>query len=699
MEKNYEFLKRFQVIHKPNRRDGSLMPKSTETAIDESWCLTIPKNAPKLVERAATDFQDYLRVSMGVSLVLREGNAPADKCIYYAVGKLPENSFKLAVTSKRITVTGCDARQVFRGSIHLEDLMNLRRAPYLKQGSSTRTALTRMRSIHSGSGMDDFPDWQLNAIAHAGFTAIDLFVCGVDVTTKGFCNINDIIERAESFGLDVVFYNYVTSFKHPDDADAEEFFDSVYGTLMRPYPKVKAIHLVGESLEFPSKDPHTTGKRWRESIHYGIRDTRPSPGWYPCSDYPQYIQSICNAIHKVNPNVEVIFNTYNWGWQSLEMRKKFLETMPREVTLHITYDIFKQNIIDGLHCPTMDYSISAAEPGYYFTSEAETAAALGIKNIRVTSNLAGLTWDFGAVPYIPVPQRWITRMLTLKKYLQECGVNSFYDNHHYGWWPNPCNDLAKEIFSSDGRTDLHAFLLELAERDYGEKAADDIYATWQYWSTAMDFYVGTNEDQYGPWRVGPAYPFIFQPNITRTMGSRDLEFPTSPYARHKGSSIVKCLYQPYENINQTPGPIRYPKEIKRLSKMLKLWETGLETLKKALPKADNQENAGLLYAMGKYMRNSIVTTIHIKQWWLLNMKLQTQDNSKDMLTILSQIEKLAKKEAENVKDTFDAVQADSRLGWEPSMEYVCDEWHLNWKLKQLESTLREIEQYKGMLKL
>ena len=44
-----------------------------------------------------------------------------------------------------------------------------------------------------------------------------------------------------------------------------------------------------------------------------------------------------------------------------------------------------------------------------------------------------------------------------------------------------------------------------------------------------------------------------------------------------------------------------------------------------------------------------------------------------------------------------AVRLDSRLGWEPSMEYVCDEWHLDWKRRQMESTLREISQYREII--
>ena len=45
------------------------------------------------------------------------------------------------------------------------------------------------------------------------------------------------------------------------------------------------------------------------------------------------------------------------------------------------------------------------------------------------------------------------------------------------------------------------------------------------------------------------------------------------------------------------------------------------------------------------------------------------------------------------------MEADSRLGWEPSMEYVGDKWHIEWKIRQVESALREINSYRKMLHL
>ena len=45
------------------------------------------------------------------------------------------------------------------------------------------------------------------------------------------------------------------------------------------------------------------------------------------------------------------------------------------------------------------------------------------------------------------------------------------------------------------------------------------------------------------------------------------------------------------------------------------------------------------------------------------------------------------------------VALDSRLGWEPSMEYVGDHWHLDWKIRQVKSALLEIADYRTILSL
>jgi hypothetical protein len=52
----------------------------------------------------------------------------------------------------------------------------------------------------------------------------------------------------------------------------------------------------------------------------------------------------------------------------------------------------------------------------------------------------------------------------------------------------------------------------------------------------------------------------------------------------------------------------------------------------------------------------------------------------------------------NAQNAIPHVEADSRLGWEPSMEYMTDRWHLEWKIKQVRATINDdIATYRKML--
>ena len=41
----------------------------------------------------------------------------------------------------------------------------------------------------------------------------------------------------------------------------------------------------------------------------------------------------------------------------------------------------------------------------------------------------------------------------------------------------------------------------------------------------------------------------------------------------------------------------------------------------------------------------------------------------------------------NAESAIPFVEKDSRLGWEPSMEYMTDKWHIEWKLRQCQYVL------------
>ena len=696
-EKNYDFRKRIDIVHHPLMNDSDIPCQENEVAITPAWRIVCPDNAPAAILETAKDLEDYFKVSQGIYVHVENSGDPAIVLDLDPASKLAKGAFELTVAENKITITASSPGGIRRGGVYLEDQCNLRGGAILAKGSICREKLITPRIVHSGWGIELFPDSHLNAMMHAGFDAVAVFCKGPNQTNIGVLDFNDLVRRAAKYDIEVYLYAYLPSFKHPDDEDAVQFFEEVYTRLLEKHPDVAGVMLVGESAIFPSKDPATSGKRNMDSFIDGIRDVRPCPGWWPCTDYPAFLTRVRDAVRKAIPDAKIIFNTYNWGWTELELRKRFLENLPEGITIQVTYDIFSKVCPFGQLTRVMDYSIVAAKPGYYFESECKAAAELGIP-LLATANTGGLTWDIGVIPYVPVPQRWIVRFKELDRFRRECNLNAFYDNHHYGWFPSVITELGRAYFTSP-QCDLDEYLKVIANRRAG-KGAENLLAAWQKWSDAFDYLPATNEDQYGPLRVGAAYPFIFQPNITRVMGKKEITFPADPKA-HFGSAIIKTLYQPYENINQLPGALRYPNELKGLEIFLGLWDEGLALYEKALAEAPEKRKEVLERELnlGRFIRTAVQTCFNMKKWYCLNRDIQNITTAEEGLAILDKIEALAYEEIENAREAMNYVALDSRLGWEPSMEYVSDHWHLDWKIRQVKSALLEIADYRTILSL
>lgn len=713
-ERKYGFRQFLNTVHQKDRRDYSVKPGLNEMEVGDGWKIIISDKSSILLEKTAKDLQDYFFTSMNVGVLLKKTDSVSEitekNCIILMTkedapasgkGLSVAKSYVLECAKCRIALCGFDDRGTAQGCYYIEDLMNLKEAPVLETGKFKREPLFAPRMVHSGWGIDLFPDPHLNAIAHAGMDAVLIFAKDVDTTKLGYLDFNDLIDRAESFGIDVYIYSYLKSLKHPSENDAREYYNNTYGKLFKTCPKTKGVVLVGESCEFPSKDNiNTTGKlRDTTGGNNGIRQTRPSPGWWPCCDYPEWLEMIKQTVKQYNSAAEIVFWTYNWGYAPQKDRIKLIGSLPGDITLLVTFEMFEQVKRSGVTDVCMDYTISFPGPGEYFVSEAKAAKR---KNIRLytMSNTAGMTWDFGTVPYIPVPFQWAKRHQTLHKARVQWGLCGLMEGHHYGYYPSIVSELAKWSYWSPS-VSAEKILEKIAVRDFGKAGAPYALEAWKLWSEAINDYIPANEDQYGPCRIGPSYPLIFHPDITRTFSPQEIAMPSSPHASF-GHRIIKTFYHPFENEQQSPGGIRFPAEIMMLEKMLKIWRDAISSLEKAVEfaPAKKKHAAGKMLGMGKYIANTILTTIHMKQWWLLNKKLLLEISVSNSEKLLKKIEKLALEEIKNAEDTIPLVEADSRLGREPTMEYMTDREHLEWKIKQVQAVLDyEIPVYRKILKL
>lgn len=688
-EHNYEFRRRLNQVHIPDRWDESVLPCANETVIGPGWRIVISLEASDYLFRIGQDLQDYLAVSMGIPVLLERrdvNSAPEKSIILAASDDMPgfvdandahrvrkRRGYRMLVEAKRIVLCGKDERGTAQGSYRLEDIMNLRRAPFVPAVDIVREPLFSPRMVHSGWGIDNFPEQHLNNIAHAGLDAILVFTTGLNMTNTGPLDFNNLIDRAEAYGLDVYLYSYLRSRKHPDEPDAEAFYENLYGTLIKTFPRVKGIIFVGESCEFPSKDERTKGRLHMDPAPPGQEnDPRPSPGWWPCRDYPQWLNMVKRIMRKYNPSLDVVFWTYNWGWAPVGPRLELISQLPTDISLEVTFEMFEDIEKDGIMTRCVDYTASFAGPGMYFQTEAKAAKARRIP-LYAMANTGGLSWDIGVIPYEPIPFLWKIRWDAIKKARRDWGLCGLMECHHYGWFPSFISELSKEAYWSNG-DDFDTHILRIAERMFGHEGAGNTLEAWKLWSSAFQDYVPTNEDQYGPFRVGPSYPLL--------LGDDDIKFPDVPYA-HNGANILIVKYRSH-------NPSIVPGEIKLLERMAAKMKRGLKLMHAARKYSPptGAEEAERMLVLGEFILRAVRTTIHTKQWFLQNQIVQdaNADDEAKRTALLNMLQ-IGSEEILNANSCLPFVEKDSRLGWEPSMEYMCDPEHIIWKITQLSNVL------------
>lgn len=667
-EKPYDFRKRLEVVHEADRRDLELKPAAEEFVFRDGMVIAVPDNADEVLAVAGKDFCDYLDVSMGISARFARGGKGE---VTISIDDLPSRAYRVEVGDV-VKITAADSRAAAQALYHLEDLMNLRRAPFLSKGAETRRPMFSPRMTHSGWGLDVFPDSHLAQIAHAGMDAIVIFVRDIDkVKNKGYADINDIIRRAKKFGLDTYLYSHVVAFVHPDDPGAAEQFNSTYGRVAAAYPDAKGIVFVGESCQFPTKDERAQPVTWRNA---DPADSRPTAGWWPCRDYPAWVRAVKKAIDANAKNMEIVFWTYNWGKQPLQPRMELIDALPKDVVLQATFEMFEPQVKrNGIETPIADYSLSFEGPGSYFRSEAERAHQRGLR-LYSMSNTGGVTWDYGVVPYQPCPYQWERRYEGVRKAHRDWGLCGLMECHHFGWWPSFISELEKEAFT-DGGIPFEQHIRAIAARDFGAGNVESALKAWKDWSDAMRDYVATDENQYGPFRMGPAYPYNY--------GGRRIEHKDVPCPPHAAFGVRiarlnyldKCGYRPQLGEVEKLDVAFMEKELELLESMREKWHDGadaFDAIAASLPPSRSFK-AERMAGLGRFFERTIITAINVKRGAIAH-------RAGDKTAVLE----WAKKEYANAKAALALVEADSRLGWEPSMEYVGGAEQVRWKLKRME---------------
>lgn len=690
-EEMYDFRKRLLQIHEPNiRNDGFVCPNDFYM-LRGKVKIGIESVFDEVIVTAARDFCLFLRTSMAIDADIVCGGDADIRVISAKSANKDMGSFasyKGFITEtdeSGITIYAHDSRGAASALYYIEDKMTFIKAPAYKFGTVKNKPMFSPMMVHSVYGLDEYPDEYLSRIAHEGRDAILVFTKDVNLVPSGYLDFNDLIKRAARYGIDVYAYSYIKAYVSPESEEADEFYENTYGRLFRLCPKLKGVTLVGESVEFPSKDPHIAPGRHREIAKDGIPADKPSAGWYPCYDYPIWLNLVKSKVRKYNPDADIVFWTYNWGYHSEEERVKLIESLPTDISLQATFEMFEILDYENSKGKCADYTLSFAGPGKYFESEAKAAKKRGIRLYSMT-NTGGRTWDFGTAPYEPMPYQWMKRYEGMRAAHDNWGLSGIMETHHYGFYPSFISKLSKHAFSEPYEP-MEDILKEILISEYGSANYEYADKALRLFSEGITHYTPSNADQYGAYRVGPAYPF----NLGANMNIPEYE------GAMFGNRICEPKYRNRCDVRISPLSIRIKDELAHQEKMLSLFEEGLKCLSEA---PERNEKLCELENLCHFLKNCALTGVNTKKWHVLICKMDAEDRREELLKIYSDMEALLRCEEENVKDTIPLVEADSSLGFEPSMLYMTDKWHLEWKLRQLKYVIdAEIGGYRKSLAL
>lgn len=638
--------------------------------------IKLVKTNNKVIDNALKSLKKFLRSAFDITAEIDESQFGFNLKTEIDANKKVKG-YEISVLSDGLVIKGDSDRSVAQGVYYLEFLFYEKKAPILALGDIRVEIPYSPRIIHSGYALDEFPDEYLSNIAHYGYDAIAVYSKGVNLSRTGEYDFSALAKRASNYGIDVYLYASFGKFLDPYLENSDFEFDETFGAVFKKSKGVKGIILVGESVEFASRDERVAKHSNRQKPQDNLRENLPTPGWYPCKDYPLWLDKVKKSIRKYNKNADIVFWTYNWGWANEKDRVELIENLPKDISLNVTFEMFEHYKVCDTDQTVTDYSISRAEAGSYFISEAKTAKKCKIPLYAMT-NSAGRTWDFGTIPYMPFPNQWLKRYSEVNKAKENYDLKGLMETHHYGFYPSfiaRLNYLC-QLFPNDLQGNLNRVY-----NAYFGNSSSEIHSAFEDISSAISYLPPSVEEQYGPLRNGTAYPLC----LTKSVKPPRLEITVSGDAFWPGfyGQFEENMGLGFSDIG-VPYGLRHKGELKMLKQMLSLLKSGLSKLSKI---SEKTKELNEVINIIKYIYCSVKTLYNVKLFYQERVALKLCDNPSKMLEICKRIRKISESEIENAKASIKYLLKDSSLGYEPSMGYVGGAKRVEWKIKQVKTML------------
>jgi len=346
-------------------------------------------------------------------------------------------------------------------------------------------------------------------------------------------------------------------------------------------------------------------------------------------------QLIEKGVHLSKPDAKVI--VWDWSWMVVEEdpQEQIIKHLPDNVTLMVDYERGTPIERWGVKAEVNEYCLSVVGPSPRALAHAKLAQA---RNMPVMAKVqVGNTWELGYLPYIPVPH------LVARKFksMLDAGISGAMESWTLGTYPSINWEVAQAFYKKPV-PDIDTAVREVASNLYGQRALPKVMEAWSIFDKTFQqypFQIGLVYSSFVAY--GPAHPMYFEPTgkKRRIMRNYDHLNWTRPY----GPEVIADAF----------------------AKMAAQWRIGVERLDEALNDvpADKKKEAAkdvvisrAVYLYFKSLSNQTRFLIYRGQY-------------KKKPQLLNKMGELVAEEIELAEQFHKIACSDSRVGYEPAMQY------------------------------
>lgn len=725
VEQLYDYHKRLSTspVHTA-RRDRTVQAQPGEMALpDSGWKIVLSSQGSPLLRHTALDFQDYLNRSMGVQAEisnpdsvkdwknLRQSIVAGTRAELQGCGEKLRSSkdYEIITTDSQVVVCGYDDRGAMHGLYHLEAVMNLREAPFLRaRWKTVRHSLHATRMVQSWMGWMDFPDSLLAQMVHDGIDAILAPVyanpngdrTSAETSTDFYARLEfrvremdprrmrDLLNRASRFGVKV--YSPII-YQYQGTSESEAGLRRLVRDILKDFPDIRGYMLLTEGFWYGKWREGRTGGD--EAVSEWIRQ------------WTRAVSIVTEECHRVNPAIEILPWDYNIvnRRDKAHLKQALIRQLPADTIPMLSWENGKSFEIDGLEGHLGDYSISHIGPAEATEAQIAEARRRGMKvYCRTDTFVCGAQLE--TVPYHPFPQQWHARYKALEKY----GIDGTLETWSTGYTPNFMSELRAWYCWSDA-PELDELLKRMARRAFGDAGAEKAMKAWELFSQAIRLLPDTGSTMgtsaavsnplffqqppprtptfYNSWtdhdkwmgyfggQINPYWPFTlsrltFFPDFTNRTNKAELYARSVSGIRTGGDIAVLPIFLKYVRLSAD-----------RMSDGLKLYREAALSAPSS-KRAAAVRDVSLMEQSERMLRSEHA----ILEFENLRLQLALRPEDAD---VRRRMEEILREEIARTELSLLAASRDSRLGFQFESGYNYTPFSLREKLELLRETLKE----------